>query len=187
MASFILLSLTPTFFQAELLSGVELKSVGIFSASVGRPSPSMLRTEWVSVWGYSQGAPVLPAWLWGQQLPSALLTSTASIHEGNGWGAAPWNTNLECYKKKKIRKYSRRLRRIEVLNCSLSTSHILIINLCVNTWDFFLIFELDTQRFSVYLNTFRIFKMYTDHNTQTTKTSHLDISMTRGRKCCETL
>lgn len=39
--------------------------------------------------------------------------------------------------KKKIRKYSKRLRRIEVLNCSLSTSHILIINLCVNTCDFF--------------------------------------------------
>lgn len=134
VASFILFSLIPTFFQVELLSGVELW--GFSLPAWEGPPLSMLRTGWVSVWDYSQGAPVLPARLWGQQPLSALLTSTASILKGNGWRTAPWNTNLECYKKKKIPKYSRRLRRIEVLNCCLSTSHILIINLCVDTWFF---------------------------------------------------
>lgn len=143
----------------HLLSGgaaLRSRTVGVFSASVGRPSPEHA-PNWVGIsLGLLPGSTRASCSTVGSAAPSALLTSTASIRKGNGWRTAPWNTNLECYKKKKIPKYSRRLRRIEVLNCCLSTSHILIINLCVNTCNFFLIFELDTQHFSVYLNTFRI-------------------------------
>lgn len=92
MSFFILLCVTPVFFQVEVLSVVKLKAAGVFSASVGRLSLEHA-PNWV---GISLG--LLPgstsaSCLWGQQL-SALLASTASIR------AAPWNTNLECYKKK---------------------------------------------------------------------------------------
>lgn len=38
-------------------------------------------------------------------------------------------------KKKKVTKYSERLRRLEVLNCCLSTSCVLNVNICVNACD----------------------------------------------------
>lgn len=135
VASFILLSLTPTFSQAELLSVVELKAVGVFSVSVGRPSPEHA-PSWVAIsLGLLPGSTRASCWTVGSAAPLC----SADINCINPQGQ--WMTHCTVeYKfrmlQKKIPKYSRRLRRIEVLNCCLSTSHILIINLCVDTWFF---------------------------------------------------